>query len=152
MGEAEALACGVQAAAAWTLRPGRFAHGCSPLPVSLDREAGVVRVARSRKNKHESVFMKACLWNTLLTCCFRQRAARDYDFAVVLLQVLLENLDIQHSRFVQEESFLLQHNIRRYKQNFQVCKTKAQPCDIFLVRDKQEVYLINTCCTDQDSF
>uniref|UniRef100_A0A3P9A6J4 Signal transducer and activator of transcription n=1 Tax=Esox lucius TaxID=8010 RepID=A0A3P9A6J4_ESOLU len=33
---------------------------------------------------------------------------------------LLENLDIQHSRFVQEgESFLLQHNIRRFKQNFQ---------------------------------
>uniref|UniRef100_A0A8D3D8Y6 Signal transducer and activator of transcription n=1 Tax=Scophthalmus maximus TaxID=52904 RepID=A0A8D3D8Y6_SCOMX len=49
------------------------------------------------------------------------RAARDHDLAVVLLQVLLENLDIQHSRFVQEESFLLQHNIRRYKQNFQVC-------------------------------
>ncbi len=40
---------------------------------------------------------------------------------MVLFQVLLENLDIQHSRFIQEESFLLQHNIRRYKQNFQVC-------------------------------
>uniref|UniRef100_A0A7N6AFI0 SH2 domain-containing protein n=1 Tax=Anabas testudineus TaxID=64144 RepID=A0A7N6AFI0_ANATE len=50
-----------------------------------------------------------------------QRAARDHDLAMVLFQVLLENLDIQHSRFVQEESFLLQHNIRRYKQNFQVC-------------------------------
>uniref|UniRef100_A0AAQ5XYG2 Signal transducer and activator of transcription n=1 Tax=Amphiprion ocellaris TaxID=80972 RepID=A0AAQ5XYG2_AMPOC len=59
-----------------------------------------------------------------------QRAARDHDFAVVLFQVLLENLDIQHSRFVQEESFLLQHNIRRYKQNFQVCKTKTKLSDI----------------------
>lgn len=39
---------------------------------------------------------------------------------MVLFQVLLENLDNQHSRFVQEESFLLQHNIRRYKQGFQV--------------------------------
>uniref|UniRef100_A0A673CZL9 Signal transducer and activator of transcription n=1 Tax=Sphaeramia orbicularis TaxID=375764 RepID=A0A673CZL9_9TELE len=48
-----------------------------------------------------------------------QRAARDPDFAMVLFQVLLENLDIQHSRFVQEESFLMQHNIRRYKHNFQ---------------------------------
>lgn len=48
-----------------------------------------------------------------------QRAARDQDFAMVLFQVLLENLDIQHSRFVQEESFLMQHNIRRYKHNFQ---------------------------------
>uniref|UniRef100_A0AAQ4S8A3 Signal transducer and activator of transcription n=1 Tax=Gasterosteus aculeatus aculeatus TaxID=481459 RepID=A0AAQ4S8A3_GASAC len=48
-----------------------------------------------------------------------QRAAQDHDFAMALFQVLLENLDIQHSRFVQEESFLLQHNIRRRKQNFQ---------------------------------
>ncbi|XP_043979370.1 signal transducer and activator of transcription 2 [Gambusia affinis] len=48
-----------------------------------------------------------------------QRAARDNDFAMVLYQVLLQNLDIQHSRFVQEESFLQQHNIRRYKQSFQ---------------------------------
>lgn len=50
----------------------------------------------------------------------RQRAASDYDLAMVLFQALLENLDIQYSRFVQEESFLMQHNIRRYKQNFQV--------------------------------
>ncbi|CAJ1051082.1 signal transducer and activator of transcription 2 isoform X1 [Xyrichtys novacula] len=46
-----------------------------------------------------------------------KRAARDHGLAVVLFQVLLENLDIQQSRFTQE-SFLLQHNIRRYKQNF----------------------------------
>lgn len=55
-------------------------------------------------------------------CLFsRRRAARDQDLAMVLFQVLLENLDNQHSRFVQEESFLMQHNIRRYKRNFQVC-------------------------------
>ncbi|XP_074489679.1 signal transducer and activator of transcription 2 isoform X2 [Sebastes fasciatus] len=55
-----------------------------------------------------------------------QRAARDHDLARVLFQVLLENLDIQHSRFVQEEAFLLQHNIRRYKQNFQ--RYLDEPC------------------------
>ncbi|XP_076012540.1 signal transducer and activator of transcription 2 [Genypterus blacodes] len=56
-----------------------------------------------------------------------ERAAKDYDFAQVLFQVLLENLDIQHSRFVQQkESFLLQHNIRRYKQTFQ--KFLDEPC------------------------
>uniref|UniRef100_A0A3B4WFW5 Signal transducer and activator of transcription n=1 Tax=Seriola lalandi dorsalis TaxID=1841481 RepID=A0A3B4WFW5_SERLL len=70
-----------------------------------------------------------------------QRAARDHDFAVVLLQVLLENLDIQHSRFVQEESFLLQHNIRRYKQNFQ--RYLEEPCALastilwFLEKEKE---------------
>ncbi|KAM9859864.1 signal transducer and activator of transcription 2 [Aulostomus maculatus] len=48
-----------------------------------------------------------------------ERAATDHEFAMVLFQVLLENLDIQHSRFVQENSFLMQHNFRRYKHNFQ---------------------------------
>ncbi|KAM8914736.1 signal transducer and activator of transcription 2 isoform 2-T3 [Spinachia spinachia] len=48
-----------------------------------------------------------------------RRAAQDHDFAMTLFQVLLENLDIQHSLFVQEEAFLLQHNIRRRKRNFQ---------------------------------
>lgn len=40
---------------------------------------------------------------------------------MVLFQGLLENLDIQHSRFVQDDYFLMQHNVKRYKQNFQVC-------------------------------
>ncbi|CAN9511653.1 unnamed protein product [Ophioblennius macclurei] len=56
-----------------------------------------------------------------------KRAARDHGQAMVLFQVLLENLDIQHSRFVQEEAFLMQHNIRRYKQNFQE-KYQDDPC------------------------
>ena len=51
----------------------------------------------------------------------RERAAQDLTFAMILYQVLLGNLDDQYSRFVQEENFLMQHNIRRYKQNFQVC-------------------------------
>lgn len=50
----------------------------------------------------------------------RKRAAQDYNLAMVLYQNLLENLDIQYSRFVHEVAFLQQHNIRRYKQNFQV--------------------------------
>uniref|UniRef100_A0A2I4B9W7 Signal transducer and activator of transcription n=1 Tax=Austrofundulus limnaeus TaxID=52670 RepID=A0A2I4B9W7_AUSLI len=70
-----------------------------------------------------------------------KRAARDYDLAMVLFQVLLENLDIQHSRFVQEELFLQQHNIRRYKQNFQ--RYQDEPCDLagtilwFLEKEKE---------------
>ncbi|XP_070813978.1 signal transducer and activator of transcription 2 isoform X2 [Chaetodon trifascialis] len=69
------------------------------------------------------------------------RAARDHDLAMVLFQVLLENLDIQHSRFVQEESFLLQHNIRRYKHSFQ--KYQDDPCVLastilwFLEKEKE---------------
>ncbi|XP_067359542.1 signal transducer and activator of transcription 2 isoform X2 [Channa argus] len=70
-----------------------------------------------------------------------KRAARDHDLAMVLFQVLLENLDIQHSRFVQEESFLLQHNIRRHKQNVQ--RYLDDPCALastilwFLEKEKE---------------
>lgn len=53
--------------------------------------------------------------------CCRERASRDSSQAAFLFQVLLENLDNQFSRFAQEkDSFLLQRNFRRYKQNFQV--------------------------------
>ncbi|XP_019736407.1 signal transducer and activator of transcription 2 isoform X2 [Hippocampus comes] len=70
-----------------------------------------------------------------------QRAASDYDLAMVLFQALLGNLDIQYSRFVQEESFLMQHNIRRYKQNFQ--RYQEYPCALantvcwFLDKEKE---------------
>lgn len=71
-----------------------------------------------------------------------QRAARDYGLAILLFQQLLENLDIQHSRFnLQEDVFLMQHNIRRYKNNFQ--KYQEEPCTLasriswFLEKEKE---------------
>ncbi|KAM8867373.1 signal transducer and activator of transcription 2 isoform 2-T2 [Synchiropus picturatus] len=57
-----------------------------------------------------------------------QRAARDLNLASVLFQGLLENLDIQHSRFVQDKSFVMQHNIRRHKQSLQVYQ--EDPCTL----------------------
>ncbi|MGH0174779.1 UNVERIFIED_CONTAM: hypothetical protein FKN15_006456 [Acipenser sinensis] len=49
-----------------------------------------------------------------------EKASRDVSVASILFQNLLENLDIQYSRFGQEsEAFLLQHNFRSFKQNFQ---------------------------------
>ncbi|KAG9353519.1 hypothetical protein JZ751_018189 [Albula glossodonta] len=54
------------------------------------------------------------------------KAAQDQSAASILFQSLLENLDTQHSRFVQEgECFLKQRNIRRFKQSFQ--KYQEQP-------------------------
>lgn len=71
-----------------------------------------------------------------------QRAARDYELAILLFQQLLENLDIQHSRFnLQDDMFLMQHNIRRYKNNFQ--RYQEQPCKLasrilwFLTKEKE---------------
>ncbi|KAJ0023751.1 hypothetical protein NQD34_003650 [Periophthalmus magnuspinnatus] len=71
-----------------------------------------------------------------------QRAAGDYGLAILLFQQLLENIDIQHSRFgLQEEFFLMQHNFRRYKNNFQ--KYQEEPCILarkiswFLEKEKE---------------
>ncbi|RXN07796.1 signal transducer and activator of transcription 1-alpha beta-like isoform X1 [Labeo rohita] len=71
-----------------------------------------------------------------------ERASRDSSQAAFLFQVLLENLDNQFSRFAQErDSFLLQRNFRRYKQNFQ--KYQEEPCTLaaiinwFLVKEKE---------------
>ncbi|XP_062854029.1 signal transducer and activator of transcription 2 [Trichomycterus rosablanca] len=55
-------------------------------------------------------------------------ASRDTSRAVVLFQVLLENLDNQYSRFVQEGNFLMQRNFRRFKQIFQ--RYQEDPCTL----------------------
>lgn len=71
-----------------------------------------------------------------------ERASRDSSLAVLLFQVLLENLDNQFSRFAQDkESFLLQRNFRRYKQNFQ--RYQEEPYNLaaivhwFLTKEKE---------------
>lgn len=68
-------------------------------------------------------------------------ASRDTSRAVVLFQILLENLDNQYSRFVQDTDFLMQRNFRRYKQNFQ--RYQEDPCRLaeiiywFLTKEKE---------------
>ncbi|XP_073726429.1 signal transducer and activator of transcription 2 [Misgurnus anguillicaudatus] len=68
------------------------------------------------------------------------RGFRDSSYAVLLFQVLLENLDNQFSRFAQERDFLLQSSFRRYKQYFQ--KFQEVPHDLaaiinwFLTKEK----------------
>uniref|UniRef100_A0A674MBB3 Signal transducer and activator of transcription n=1 Tax=Takifugu rubripes TaxID=31033 RepID=A0A674MBB3_TAKRU len=80
-----------------------------------------------------------------------KRAAQDYDLAMVLYQVLLGNLDIQHSRFVHNVAFLQRHNIRRYKQNFQMYED--DPCvlasNILWYLEKEKDILQNADLTDQ---
>uniref|UniRef100_A0A4W4F1N7 Signal transducer and activator of transcription n=1 Tax=Electrophorus electricus TaxID=8005 RepID=A0A4W4F1N7_ELEEL len=57
-----------------------------------------------------------------------EHASRDTSRAVVLFQVLLENLDNQYSRFMQERAFLMQRNFRRFKQDFQIYQ--EDPCPL----------------------
>ncbi|XP_056605751.1 signal transducer and activator of transcription 2 [Triplophysa dalaica] len=71
-----------------------------------------------------------------------ERASREPSLAVLLFQVLLENLDNQFSRFAQDrESFLLQRNFRRYKQNFQMYQEEPYNLAViihwFLTKEKE---------------
>lgn len=43
VGQTEAAACCVRTSVTWAVWQGCFAHGCSALSVSLDREAGLVK-------------------------------------------------------------------------------------------------------------
>ncbi|XP_076124435.1 signal transducer and activator of transcription 2 isoform X1 [Alosa pseudoharengus] len=77
------------------------------------------------------------------------RAAMDPQLAVVLFQVLLENLDNQYSRFLQEgngESFVLQCSFRRFKQNFQRYQeepyTLARIIQWFLTKEKEILRMV----------
>ncbi|KAM9483316.1 signal transducer and activator of transcription 2 isoform 2-T2 [Clarias gariepinus] len=70
-------------------------------------------------------------------------ASRDTSRAVVLFQILLENLDNQYSRFVQENNFLMHRNFRHFKQTFQ--RYQEDPCSLaetinwFLVKEREIV-------------
>uniref|UniRef100_A0A803WA88 STAT transcription factor protein interaction domain-containing protein n=1 Tax=Ficedula albicollis TaxID=59894 RepID=A0A803WA88_FICAL len=50
-----------------------------------------------------------------------EHAANNVSFATLLFHDLLSQLDDQFSRFLIENNFLLQHNIRKSKRNLQVC-------------------------------
>uniref|UniRef100_A0A8V5FXL7 Signal transducer and activator of transcription n=1 Tax=Melopsittacus undulatus TaxID=13146 RepID=A0A8V5FXL7_MELUD len=54
-----------------------------------------------------------------------EHAANNVSFATVLFHDLLSQLDDQFSRFLIENNFLLQHNIRKSKRNLQVCKLQC---------------------------
>ncbi|XP_062401284.1 signal transducer and activator of transcription 2 isoform X2 [Sardina pilchardus] len=77
------------------------------------------------------------------------RAAVDQQLAVVLFQVLLENLDNQYSRFMQDgnkESFVLQCSFRRFKQNFQRYQedpyTLARIIQWFLTKEREILHMV----------
>ncbi|XP_030634567.1 signal transducer and activator of transcription 2 [Chanos chanos] len=71
-----------------------------------------------------------------------ERASREQSRALLLFQILLENMDIQFSRFTQEkDTFLMQRNFKRFKQNFQ--KFQERPYDLaaiihwFLMKERE---------------
>ncbi|XP_058258150.1 signal transducer and activator of transcription 2 isoform X1 [Hemibagrus wyckioides] len=69
-------------------------------------------------------------------------ASWDSSRAVVLFQILLENLDNQYSRFVQESNFLMHRNFRHFKQQFQQ-RYQEDPCRLaetinwFLIKERE---------------
>ncbi|KAG8452509.1 hypothetical protein GDO86_004337, partial [Hymenochirus boettgeri] len=64
-----------------------------------------------------------------------KQAAKDQSLATVQFQNLLENLDIQYSRFTQEQEILQQHNFRRFKLSIQA-RHQSDPKQLaVLIRD-----------------
>ncbi|KAE8626520.1 hypothetical protein XENTR_v10006652 [Xenopus tropicalis] len=64
-----------------------------------------------------------------------KQAARDLSLANVQLQNLLEHLDIQYSRFAQEQEILQQRNFRRFKCDIQA-RYQAHPQNLAeIIRD-----------------
>ncbi|XP_067832544.1 signal transducer and activator of transcription 1-like [Heptranchias perlo] len=49
------------------------------------------------------------------------KATTNYSLATILYQNLLDQINNQYSRFLQEKKFVCQHNFKRYRQNMQAC-------------------------------
>lgn len=100
----------------WANEPNMFESSSSCSRV-LQLELGI--------NKTFSVVHFGCclkVFNTSILWIYsREHAATNVSFATVLFHDLLSQLDDQFSRFLIENNFLLQHNIRKSKRNLQVC-------------------------------
>uniref|UniRef100_A0A4W3I9R9 Signal transducer and activator of transcription n=1 Tax=Callorhinchus milii TaxID=7868 RepID=A0A4W3I9R9_CALMI len=61
-------------------------------------------------------------------------AATSYSQATILYQNLLEQINNQYSRFMQEKAFVSQHNFKKYRQNIQVlCCPHSLPATLCLI-------------------
>ncbi|XP_069762507.1 signal transducer and activator of transcription 3.1-like isoform X2 [Narcine bancroftii] len=49
------------------------------------------------------------------------KAVKNYSLATIHYQNLLDQINNQYSRFMQEKLFVFQHNFKRYRQNMQAC-------------------------------
>uniref|UniRef100_A0A4W3I9Q3 Signal transducer and activator of transcription n=1 Tax=Callorhinchus milii TaxID=7868 RepID=A0A4W3I9Q3_CALMI len=63
-----------------------------------------------------------------------EQAATSYSQATILYQNLLEQINNQYSRFMQEKAFVSQHNFKKYRQNIQVlCCPHSLPATLCLI-------------------
>ncbi|XP_067880742.1 signal transducer and activator of transcription 1-like isoform X1 [Heterodontus francisci] len=82
-----------------------------------------------------------------------EKAKTNYSLATIHYQNLLDQINIQYSRFIQEKKFVCQHNFKRYRQNMQECYGEdpvllAKVVAAFL---KQEKMILNAVVEDQQT-
>ncbi|NWU77461.1 STAT1 protein, partial [Onychorhynchus coronatus] len=75
-----------------------------------------------------------------------EHAANNVSFATVLFHDLLSQLDDQFSRFLIENNFLLQHNIRKSKRNLQVRQGSIPICVLALFQQCSWIPLSKVPC------
>uniref|UniRef100_A0A4W3IU55 Signal transducer and activator of transcription n=1 Tax=Callorhinchus milii TaxID=7868 RepID=A0A4W3IU55_CALMI len=83
-----------------------------------------------------------------------EQAATSYSQATILYQNLLEQINNQYSRFMQEKAFVSQHNFKKYRQNIQAVygEDPVQLAKYVAAYLKEEGKILAKVVVDQQSF
>ncbi|XP_038642306.1 signal transducer and activator of transcription 1-like isoform X4 [Scyliorhinus canicula] len=67
-----------------------------------------------------------------------EKAITNYSLATIHYQNLLDQINNQYSRFMQEKQFVCQHNFKKYRQNMQTVLDTSQPVDFERHQDMEQ--------------
>uniref|UniRef100_UPI00398F678D signal transducer and activator of transcription 1-like n=1 Tax=Pristiophorus japonicus TaxID=55135 RepID=UPI00398F678D len=81
------------------------------------------------------------------------KAITNYSLATIHYQNLLDQINNQYSRFMQEKKFVCQHNFKRYRQNMQACygEDPVLLAKVVAAYLKQEKKILNDVVEDQQA-
>ncbi|XP_059499442.1 signal transducer and activator of transcription 1-like isoform X2 [Stegostoma tigrinum] len=82
-----------------------------------------------------------------------EKAITNYSLATIHYQNLLDQINNQYSRFMQEKKFVCQHNFKKYRQNMQECygEDPVLLAKVVAARLKQEKMILNAVVEDQQT-
>ncbi|XP_060677124.1 signal transducer and activator of transcription 1-like [Hemiscyllium ocellatum] len=82
-----------------------------------------------------------------------EKAVTNYSLATIHYQNLLDQINNQYSRFMQEKLFVCQHNFKKYKQSVQECygEDPVLLAKVVAARLKQEKMILNAVVEDQQT-
>ncbi|XP_038642303.1 signal transducer and activator of transcription 1-like isoform X2 [Scyliorhinus canicula] len=82
-----------------------------------------------------------------------EKAITNYSLATIHYQNLLDQINNQYSRFMQEKQFVCQHNFKKYRQNMQECygEDPVLLATVVAARLNQERKILNAVVEDQQT-